>query len=61
MPPSKATLGHHFEIDQEHSPIKLGNVFKNEKRNEKTIAFSTIIIVLVAMIFGFNAVSQFER
>jgi hypothetical protein len=61
MPPSKAILSRIFERDNEAastlSSAKAESFFKDEKKNEKAISLSTIIIIGVAIVFGINAIS----
>jgi hypothetical protein len=63
MPVSKAAMGRSYDVDHSLPPTStglLGNLLQ-EKRHEKTIALSTIILVAIAVVFGINAITQFER
>jgi hypothetical protein len=65
MPPSKATYSRPYEpsSDSSDTPIgsRLGSILTDGKKNDRTLALSTIIIIAVTIIFGINTISQFER
>ena len=67
MPPSKATYARPYSYenntDASDTPIgnRLGTFFSDGKKNDRTLALSTIIIIAVTIIFGINTISQFER
>ena len=61
MPVSKAALGRSYDADHASSSSSYLGMLSPEKRHERTISLSTIILVAVAVMFGINAITQFER
>ncbi len=64
MPVSKAALGRPYDADHglpPASPNFFGSMFAQDKRPQRSIALSTIIFVAIAVVFGINAITQFER
>jgi hypothetical protein len=62
MPVSKAALGRAYSVDHDSpsSPSSfLGNMLPQERKHEKTISLSTIIMIAIVVVFGVNSISQF--